>query len=134
MKPAAAPRSSLFGAMVKDRRAEMEIGLREFCERISVDPSNWSKIERGIFQPPTDEVLIRKIATVLEFSVEKIQQLRDFADLDREQIPKDISEDQYVLKMLPAFMRTVQELKPSEDEMDALLELIREDYKKKVQD
>lgn len=126
------PTRSLFGGMIKNRRAELETGLREFCEKISYDPSNWSKIERGIFPPPQDETLISKIAAVLDFSVEEIQQLRDFADLDRDKIPKDISEDEYVLKMLPAFMRTVQELKPSENDMDELLKLIREDFKKKV--
>jgi len=33
-----------FGERIKQLRLERNLGLREFCENVGVDPSNWSKI------------------------------------------------------------------------------------------
>lgn len=41
-----------FAEYIKDLRVEKEITLREFCKISGLDPSNWSKIERGIHAPP----------------------------------------------------------------------------------
>jgi len=50
-----------FGEYIKDLRVEKEITLREFCKTAGLDPSNWSKIERGIHTPPkSKEVLETK--------------------------------------------------------------------------
>lgn len=124
--------SPLFGSFVKKFRDEQEIGLREFCLKLELDPGNWSKIERGIFQPPNKPELLKRIAKMLGLNEAERQNLSDYADLDKSIIPKDIAEDKYVLKMLPAFMRTVSETKPTEGEMDALLQLIREDYVQRI--
>lgn len=121
-----------FGDFVKNRRAELEIGLREFCEQLGYDPSNWSKIERGIFQPPQDRELLERVGKVLQLSdnLAALQEMHDKADLDRGQLPKDITEDTYVMSMLPAVMRTIRETKPSSEEIDELIKLLRDDFRK----
>ncbi len=121
-----------FGDFVKNRRAELEIGLREFCEQLGYDPSNWSKIERGLFQPPQDRELLERVGKILQLSgnATALQEMQDKADLDRGQLPKDITEDSYVMSMLPAVMRTIRETKPSSEEIDELIKLLRDDFKK----
>lgn len=39
--------------------------MREFCRLADLDPSNWSKVERGIFPPPRSRDCITDIASVL---------------------------------------------------------------------
>jgi len=124
----------LFGQLVKNRRAHLELGLREFCEELGYDPSNWSKIERALFPPPSDRKLLERVATVLgmDNDPQQCQELYDAADLDRNQIPKDISEDAHIMSMLPAFMRTIRETKPTSEEIDELMKLLREDFREKI--
>ncbi len=45
----------MFGDYLKSRRLERDLTLRDFCRSAGEDPSNWSKVERGILPPPTDE-------------------------------------------------------------------------------
>ena len=37
-----------FGEHIKARRLEMGLSLRAFCLKNNEDPSNWSKLERGL--------------------------------------------------------------------------------------
>ena len=49
------PEEMSFGDLVKDLRIAQQKTLRQFCLEHGHDPSNWSKIERGINTPPQDE-------------------------------------------------------------------------------
>ena len=46
-----------FGEFIKQLRLQNRITLREFCRLAGIDPSNWSKIERGMLQPPKSKML-----------------------------------------------------------------------------
>ena len=35
----------MFGEFIKEKRIEKGISLREFCKRIEIDASNWSKVD-----------------------------------------------------------------------------------------
>jgi transcriptional regulator with XRE-family HTH domain len=54
-----------FGSIVKDLRIGQRKTLRQFCEEHGLDPSNWSKIERGVNPPPKDESTLSKWARML---------------------------------------------------------------------
>jgi transcriptional regulator with XRE-family HTH domain len=56
---------SNFGKFLKDLRVNKAISLREFCRLTGLDPSNWSKVERGILPPPKNRKVVADIATVL---------------------------------------------------------------------
>jgi len=43
-----------------------ELGLRELCRAVELDPSFLSKVLAGKRNPPSDEDVLRRIATVLE--------------------------------------------------------------------
>lgn len=47
-----------FPSIKNNNRPKHKITLREFCRKIRIDPSNWSKLERG-------ELPLSKIKTVL---------------------------------------------------------------------
>ena len=51
-----------FGEFVKSKRLQSDSSLREFCKTAELDPSNWSKVERGLLQAPSDRTKLEAIA------------------------------------------------------------------------
>ena len=119
----------MFGAFIKSLRIEREIGLREFCRRLSIDASNWSKVERGLLAPPQDMNKLNQIAEVLNIDKgsELYNELTDKASIAAGIIPKDILSDQETLNALPMFFRTVRSEKPTPEELEKLIRKIRGD-------
>lgn len=116
-----------FGSYVRDLRKERRLGLREFCMTLGKDPSNWSKIERGVLPPPTEEETLLEIASALDIAKGSDQwyKLFDYASVDRGMLPNDIRSDNEILEKLPVFFRTLRGQKPNEDELKRLIELIK---------
>jgi transcriptional regulator with XRE-family HTH domain len=119
----------MFGEFVRSLRIERGIGLREFCRHLSIDASNWSKVERGILAPPQDMDKLNQIAQVLniEGDSELYQEFTDKASIASGIIPKDILSDQETLNSLPMFFRTVRSEKPTPEELEKLIKKIRGD-------
>ncbi len=117
----------MFGEFIKTLRLDRDMGLREFCRRLSIDASNWSKVERGILTPPQDDEKLNQIAEVLniEKDTELYNEFTDKAAIDAGIIPKDILSDQEILNSLPMFFRTVRSEKPTAEELEKLIEKIR---------
>ena len=115
-----------FGKLVKKQRIELELTLRAFCLKNGHDPSNWSKMERGIIPPPKEEGILRKIAG--ELSIDEGSELwlefHDSAFIDRGEIPPYVREDEAAMAKLPLFFRTVSGGKPSEEELDQLAQFL----------
>ena len=119
----------MFGEFIKSLRIKRDIGLREFCRRLSIDASNWSKVERGLLAPPQDKDKLDQIAQVLnvEKGSELYNELTDKASIAAGIIPKDILSDQETLNSLPMFFRTVRSEKPTPEELEKLIKTIRGD-------
>jgi len=117
----------MFGEFIKGKRIEKGISLREFCKRIEIDASNWSKVERGLLAPPQDEEKLRKIAQMLgiKFGSSLWKEMKDKANIDAGIIPEDILTDEKVLNSLPLFFRTLRSEKPTPEELDKLIDMIR---------
>lgn len=116
-----------FGTFVRSLREERRVGLRQFCNALEVDPSRWSKIERGILQPPSDEQTLKAIAKLLSVKVnsEEWSQLKDLAVLGRGELPQDIMDDEELIGCLPLVFRTLRKEKPTREQLDNLVDLIR---------
>ena len=54
-----------FGELVRRKRVEKEIGLREMAKMIGVSPTYLSKVERDEFPPPAEDK-VRKIAQIIK--------------------------------------------------------------------
>ena len=117
----------MFGEFIKTLRIERDIGLREFCRRLSYDASNWSKVERGVSAPPQGEEKLNQIAEVLGIEKDPVlyTELKDKAAIDAGIIPKDILSDKETLNALPMFFRTIRSEKPTPEELEKLIEKIR---------
>ena len=98
-----------FGEFVRARRAELELPLREFCEKNEIDPSNWSKLERGRLAPPQGETLARyaKALRLKKGSPEWFE-FCDLASAETGRIPPDLAESEIAAK-LPVLFRTLRE-------------------------
>ena len=119
----------MFGEFIKEKRIVKGISLREFCKRLEIDASNWSKVERGLLAPPQDQEKLRKIAQVLDikFGSPLWKEMKDKANIDAGIIPEDILSDEKVLNSLPIFFRTIRSEKPTPDDLDKLFEMIRKE-------
>lgn len=117
----------LFGEFVKEQRVESGLSLREFCKSVGEDPSNWSKVERGILKPPIDPVRLDKMAKVLGImdNKSKYEQLVSAASIDSGKIPDYIMRDEYALNLMPLFFRTIGGGKPTEEELKELFNQIK---------
>jgi transcriptional regulator with XRE-family HTH domain len=83
-----------FGAFVRGRRKERDIGLRKMAKDIGVSPTYLSKIERDEFTPPTEEK-VRAIAKIIECDPDELLAMAgrvpsDLADIIKRQ-PAEIS-------------------------------------------
>ncbi|MBA7521223.1 hypothetical protein ES705_13327 [subsurface metagenome] len=115
-----------FGNYIKEKRIEKKITLRKFCKQAELDPSNWSKIERGLLQPPKSRFVLEIIANILKMKKgsEEYYTLFDLAAISF--VPNDLIADEKVLEKLPVFFRTVRGEPPTREELEKLINLIRE--------
>ncbi len=117
-----------FGEFLTALRKEKRVTLREFCKRAFADPGNISRMERGAMSPPQDPDILKRYAEAigLEDGSDYWFAFFDLAAADRGIIPKDLMTDREVVEMLPAFFRTLRGQKPSKEEMQKLIEKIKE--------
>ena len=114
-----------FGAYITELRTTRGITLREFCRRNNLDPSNWSKIERSVISPPKSKKTIESIldSIGIEQGSEEYNTALDLGLL--ESIPEDFIEERNVLKELPVLFRTVRGKKPSSEDLQRLIEFLK---------
>ena len=116
-----------FGEFVKIMREKNRITLREFCRLAQIDPSNWSKIERGSLQPPKSKILLEEIAKVLKLEKESDEYylLFDLAAISF--IPKNLVGSEDVIEKLPVFFRTLRGEPPTRKELQELIKILKEE-------
>lgn len=115
-----------FGKILKNLRIKRGLSLRNVCKLTNFDPSNWSKVERGKISPPSDKIVLRKWAKILGLKTKgETQNFIDKAIIARGIIPEDILSQKNAVEYLPAFFRTLRNKKPTKEEIDRLIELIR---------
>lgn len=114
-----------FGSLLNKLRTENNLSIREICKLVNYDPSNWSKIERGLISPPSDEKTLKLWAKVLKVKGDSVQEFMDDASIGQGIIPDDILNKAEMLELMPAFFRTVRNKKPNKEEIDRLINLIK---------
>ena len=116
-----------YGDFVKTKRLECGLGLREFCKQAELDPSNWSKVERGMLPVTNDRSKLESIAILIRLKKGSSDwsTFFDLAFISQHRIPDDLLEDENLVEILPVFFRTVRGEKPSDDELESLLSLLK---------
>ncbi len=115
-----------FGEFVHAARIKKGLTLREFCRMTEIDPGNWSKTERGLQTPPRSRAILAEVGKVLGFQQdsEEFQTLLDLASISF--IPTTLLDDSSIVEKLPVFFRTLRGEKPTRQELEELLEKVRE--------
>ena len=116
-----------FGELFKSLRARSGQTLRQFCVTHGFDPGNISRLERGKMAPPQSAEKLADYARALGL-VTGSDEFRQFIDLGLAcagQIPADVMENEELVAMLPALLRTVSGKKLSPKQLDNLIEQIR---------
>lgn len=116
-----------FGKFLYDLRIKKELTLREMCRKVSYDPSNWSKIERGKIAPPSDKKTLELWARTLGLKKDS-KEFDNFiysANVAQSIIPFDVMEEKELVAALPAFFRTLKNKKPTKEDVDKIVDLIK---------
>lgn len=115
----------MFNETVKSLRIDKRLTLRDFCEQAGLDPSNWSKVERGINPPPGDIELLERLAGFFGLDGARKLAFMDEAALQRREIPADVADNEILQKALPAFFRAARGHELTESELQAFADDIR---------
>lgn len=115
----------MFSETVKALRLEKRLTLRDFCEQVGLDASNWSKVERGVNPPPGDVGVLERLADFFDLSGALKLEFIDAAALQRREIPADIADHAILQKALPAFFRAARGHELTEAELAGLADDIR---------
>lgn len=93
---------------------------------MALDPSNWSKVERGVNPPPSDIGLLERLADFFELSGNERLAFIDSAAIQRHEIPSDVADSDLLQKALPAFFRAARGHKLTGEELESLTRDIRQ--------
>ena len=117
----------MFATSIKQLRTHRRLGLRGFCLEHGHDPSHWSKREREVLPPPREEHTLRTWAKQLGLKPGSDDWLKffDYAAVGAGRIPDHILEDKELAAHLPAFFRALSGQKPSREDTERLLAIIR---------
>ena len=121
-------KNTKFVDMIKDRRIAAGMTLRSFCREAEIDPSNWSKIERGVLAPPDDANFLKNITALLGLDSSERAELADLAAIARGQIPADLK-DKEILAKMPAFFRAIRGQEYTEDDFEKLMNGVKKLHK-----
>lgn len=116
-----------FGTHLKELRLAAGFSLREICQKVRYDASNWSKIERGRISPPSDNKVLEDWALALGLAKQnpKFEEFITEASVAQGIIPTGVMNDEEMLSFLPAFFRTIKNKKSTKEDVDRLIELIK---------
>lgn len=114
-----------FGELAKTLRICKQLTLRKFCHELGLDPSNWSKIERGVNPPPRDIAVLEKWADFFELQGDRRLEFLDAAAVARKEIPPDLASDEAMLAKLPAFFRAVRGTELEGEKLERFVEEVR---------
>jgi len=113
-------KATMFNETVKNLRLEKRLTLRDFCEQVGLDPSNWSKVERGVNPPPGEIGLLERLADFFGLTGSAKLTFMDEAALQRREIPPDVADNVILQRALPAFFRAVRGHELTQEELDSL--------------
>jgi transcriptional regulator with XRE-family HTH domain len=113
-----------FHEFLREKRMKKRITLREFCRIVGEDPSNYSKIERGLKVPPNDETLER-YGKGLQMSGDALHEFITMGALFRKELPVRLTDEELIGK-LPALLRIINGEMPTEEQLREAAAITRE--------
>jgi len=121
------PTKPLFGDFFKEKRIQRGFTLREFCRKFGFDPGNISKLERGQLPPPEAKQKLEEYASALGLmrGSDDWFQFFDLAAACKGVIPRELLEDEELVRNLPVIFRTFRNKKISKKSVEDLIDKLR---------
>lgn len=118
-----------FGEFFKELRGRNKHTLRHFCSENGFDPSNVSKLERGIFPAPENEEKLEEYARALNLKKGTSDWIKffDLASVSRKTFSAKNIEDPEIVHLLPVLFRTIENKNVTAEDLDQLIKLIKSD-------
>lgn len=116
-----------FGEFFKGLRLDNKMTLRGFCSKNGFDPSNVSKIERGIWPPPeADEDRMKYAkALALKKGTSNWDRFMDLAVAGTRTFKVRNVTDEEVLQKLPVLFRSVDKADLTPDQLDKIIKYVK---------
>jgi transcriptional regulator with XRE-family HTH domain len=116
-----------FGRYLRELRLARGVSLRDYCLRIQADPSNYSKLERGLLDPPSEPCRLEQMAEALGLppTGPEARELARLAALSRGMVPPAVLMDRELAGKLPVFFRTIEGEPVGEDQLNEVITMIR---------
>jgi transcriptional regulator with XRE-family HTH domain len=117
-----------FGEFFRNKRLELGMTLRAFCEKYNLDPGNISKLERNILSPSLDNDTLVGYASALKIkrNSEEWVLFHDLAHTAKGQIPQDVLDNPQSDRILPLFFQTARGKKLTKKQLKELTDLLNE--------
>lgn len=117
-----------FGDFFRQKRLNLKLTLRSFCERYGFDPAYISRLENNVIKPPREDSKLQALAISLQLKKETEEWVIffDLAYTANEEISKDIKKAIPDLNsLLPAFLRTSNNKKISGEKAKELIDFLK---------
>ena len=116
-----------FNEFVREKRKELNMTLRKFCQTKGYDTAYISRLENGLLNPPKEKKKLEALAFALEIEENTAEWVAffDLAAASHLSIPEDIKKDfPEIVRFLPAFYRTLRNESCSEKKIENLISLL----------
>ena len=125
-----------FGRFFRESRLALGLTLRAYCNKHGEDPAYISRLERGIIRPPKDVDVLNRLAKSLGFGEgsDEWKEFNRMAAISAGRIPGEVMADEELVKRLPVFFRTIAGEKFPDDDLEDLIEFLREYHSEKGDD
>lgn len=117
-----------YGEMLRTKRLEKDMTLRDLAANSDIDVAYLSRVERESCAPPQKQELLDAIHEALGLSTAEARILLDQAALDNKSIPNDIAEKVKHIEGIPMLLRTVANKKLSAEQIKKIAKFINDRF------
>jgi len=112
-----------FGDRFTELRISAGFSLRKFCKEMNLDAGNWSRIETGVSNPPTDDEFYDKATKLFDGNEEIKNELVSLASAVKI-LPKSLH-DSDLMEHMPVMLRKIDGQQLKEEEIENLVNWIK---------
>jgi transcriptional regulator with XRE-family HTH domain len=115
-----------FGDVLRELRIKAGFGLREFAQKIGMQPSNLSFIENGRSPAPRKAETLELIAGALKLTEDSEDWARFFdSAAGPGHIPADLHKNKHVKEFIPLLCRSLSTAKLTKAQIEQLVEKVK---------
>ena len=115
-----------FGEVLRELRIKAGFGLREFAQKIGMQPSNLSFIENGRTPPPRKTQTLEGMADVLRLKDGSEDWARFFDSAAKPgHLPADLHMKKHIREFIPLLCRSLSTAKLTKEQIEQLVEKVR---------